>query len=79
MTAKKWVTIVTFICSLVAIILMSGFKYCCAEGNIGYDITLAIFGSALLGFIMSLIEYFELAYHIFKRALLRLRRHIREL
>ena len=60
MTAKKWVTIVTFICSLVAIILMAIFnKYCCSDENIGYDITLAIFGSALLGFIMSLVEYFS--------------------
>ena len=27
--------------------------------NIGYDIALAVFGSALLGFIMSLVEYFS--------------------
>ncbi len=29
------------------------------DGNIGYDIALAVFGSALLGFIMSLVEYFS--------------------
>lgn len=59
MTAKKWVTIVTFICTLIAIISMPIFKKFCEEGNIGYDIALAVFGSALLGFIMSLVEYFS--------------------
>lgn len=34
-------------------------KCCFSDGNIGYDIALAVFGSALLGFIMSLVEYFS--------------------
>lgn len=38
---------------------MPVFKCCFSEGNIGYDIALAVFGSALLGFIMSLVEYFS--------------------
>ena len=56
MSAKKWVTIVTFFCTMFAVILLPIFDY--YECNIGYDISLAIFGSALLGFIMSLVEYF---------------------
>ena len=59
MTAKKWVTIVTLICTIIAVVLMPVFKYCFSEGNIGYDIALAVFGSSLLGFIMSLVEYFS--------------------
>ena len=59
MTAKKWVTIVTFICTIIAVVLMPVFKCCFSDGNIGYDIALAVFGSALLGFIMSLVEYFS--------------------
>ena len=35
---------------------IANFKYC--KCDMGYDISLAIFGSALLGFIMSLAEYF---------------------
>lgn len=38
---------------------MTVFKCCFSDGNIGYDIALAIFGSALLGLIMSLVEYFS--------------------
>ena len=56
MSAKKWVTIVTFFFTMFAVILLPIFDY--YECNIGYDISLAIFGSALLGFIMSLVEYF---------------------
>ena len=56
MRAKKWVTIVTFSCSLLAVALLPIFK--CCKCDMGYDISLAILGSALLGFIMSLIEYF---------------------
>ncbi|MCL2579338.1 MAG: hypothetical protein FWE32_04835 [Oscillospiraceae bacterium] len=59
MRAKKWLVIITFI---VAILSLSGvflcfftFKY---FYEIWYDILLAVFGSATLGFIMSLIEYF---------------------
>lgn len=56
MSAKKWVTIVTFFCTMLAIILLPIFK--CLKYDMGYDISLAVFGSALLGFIMSLVEYF---------------------
>ncbi|MFQ9015537.1 MAG: hypothetical protein ACLR6S_16550 [Lacrimispora saccharolytica] len=56
MSAKKWVTIITFFCTMFAVILLPIFDY--YKCNIGYDISLAIFGSALLGFIMSLVEYF---------------------
>lgn len=56
MSAKKWVTVVTFLCTILAIALLPIFKFC--KCDMGYDISLAIFGSALLGFIMSLVEYF---------------------
>jgi len=56
MSAKKWVTVVTFFCTLLGVILLFIFKS--FKNDIGYDISLAILGSALLGFIMSLIEYF---------------------
>lgn len=59
MTSKKWVTIVTLICTIIAVVLIPVFKCCFSDENIGYDITLAVFGSALLGFIMSLVEYFS--------------------
>ena len=63
MTAKKWVTIVTFVCTIEVIIFIVIFKLYCLENNIGYDIgydiALAVFGSALLGFVMSLVEYFS--------------------
>lgn len=48
--------IVTFFCTMLEVVLLPIFKY--FKYDIGYDISLAIFGSALLGFIMSLIEYF---------------------
>ena len=59
MAAKKWVTIVTFVCTIEVIIFIVIFKLYCLENNIGYDIALAVFGSALLGFVMSLVEYFS--------------------
>lgn len=55
MRAKKWLSFITLGSSLVALLTTV------AVGNISggmvYDIALAVFGSALLGFIMSLIEY----------------------
>ena len=57
MRAKKWLTISTVICTIGSIALIIFFKN--IDIRIGYDISLAIFGSALLGFIMSLIEYFS--------------------
>ena len=59
MAAKKWVTIVTFVCTIEVIIFIVIFKLYCLENNIGCDIALAVFGSALLGFVMSLVEYFS--------------------
>jgi len=52
MKAKKWVTIITFICAVISLVfaLIATFK--CID--LVYDISMAIFGSALLGFIMSL-------------------------
>jgi uncharacterized protein YlzI (FlbEa/FlbD family) len=56
MKAKKWVTFITagvsaisLICAIIAYV---------NNVDLMYDISMAIFGSALLGFIMSLIEYF---------------------
>lgn len=53
---KKWLTVITFFCAISALIaaLYIGKEKQC----IGYDIAMAVFGSALLGFIMSTIEYF---------------------
>ena len=56
MKAKKWLTILTFICTLLGVIFCLIFNY--TELKIGYDLSLATFGSSLLGFIMSLAEYF---------------------
>lgn len=56
MKAKKWLTILTFICTLIGLFLCLIFNY--TELKIGYDLSLATFGSSLLGFIMSLAEYF---------------------
>lgn len=55
MRAKKHLTYVTLVCSLLSILaaLIVGKSSNC----ICYDIAMAVFGSALLGFIMSLIEY----------------------
>ena len=56
MKAKKWVTFITAGISIISL-------FCAIIANVAdielmYDISMAIFGSALLGFIMSLIEYF---------------------
>ena len=57
MRAKKWLTFATIICTIASIVLMIAFQ--CNDIKIGYDISLALFGSAFLGLIMSLIEYFS--------------------
>lgn len=57
MRAKKWLTISTVVCTIGSIVSMIVFKN--IHIDMGYDVALAIFGSALLGFIMSLIEYFS--------------------
>ncbi|MBE6718897.1 MAG: hypothetical protein E7574_06550 [Ruminococcaceae bacterium] len=56
MKAKKWATYITFIFSISSIVCALIAYFTCFP--IMYDISLAIFGSALLGFVMSLVEYF---------------------
>ncbi len=56
MKAKKWVTFTT--AGISAISLICSVIANCVCIDLMYDISMAIFGSALLGFIMSLIEYF---------------------
>lgn len=56
MKAKKWLTIITLVVTLVAMIVALYAKY--KKCDLAYDFSMAIFGSALLGFIMSLTEYF---------------------
>ena len=55
MRAKKHLTFATLACSITAIVaaLVIGKS----SNSVCYDIAMAVFGSALLGFIMSLIEY----------------------
>ena len=57
MKAKKWLTIITFICSAISALIGVYTHFKC-NGGIVYDFAMAIFGSALLGFIMSITEYF---------------------
>lgn len=57
MKAKKWLTIITAICSVCSLTIALLFKEY-TNYNYIYDIALAVFGSSLLGFLMSLIEYF---------------------
>lgn len=57
MKESKWLTIITFSNSMVALACVFGFnKY--KYPDIAYDLSLSIFSGALLGFIMSLVEYF---------------------
>ena len=56
MRAKKWLTIITCVCSFLSLIIALIIGK--SSNAIAYDIALAVFGSALLGFIMSLTEYF---------------------
>lgn len=57
MKAKKWITFITFGISMGSLICAI-ITTCGEKCELFYDISMAIFGSALLGFIMSLIEYF---------------------
>ncbi len=57
MRENKWLSIITFCTSLLA--LMGVFIFY-NKVNLVYDISLAVLGSALLGFIMSLIQYFAI-------------------
>lgn len=58
MKAKKWVTFITAGISAISLICALVANCPCVNLLLMYDIAMAIFGSALLGFIMSLIEYF---------------------
>lgn len=55
MKAKKWLSIITFGCSIISAII--AFLIGKPSNSIFYDFSMAVFGSALLGFIMSIIEY----------------------
>ena len=57
MRAKRWVTLVTFLLTLVSFVLIIKFKN--FECDVEYDIAMAIFGSSILGCIMSFVEYFS--------------------
>lgn len=56
LNAKKWLTIITLIISLISLLiaLLIGKNSNC----IYYDVSMALLGSAVLGFIMSLTEYY---------------------
>ncbi|MEF2782139.1 MAG: hypothetical protein U0N20_03495 [Clostridium sp.] len=56
MKAKKWLTIITFVVSILSLVL--AFIIGKSANCIFYDIAMALFGSAVLGFIMSATEYF---------------------
>lgn len=53
MRTEKQLTVSTFIATRAALVGILVFR----RGCIGYDVSLAIFGSALLGFVMSLTQY----------------------
>lgn len=55
MREPKWLTIVTAICTVVSFFIILCFQH--ANFKLIYDLALAVFGSALLGFVMSLIQY----------------------
>ena len=56
MKAKKWLTIITLCVSIFSL------SVACIIGKdsncISYDVSMALLGSAVLGFIMSLTEYY---------------------
>lgn len=56
MKAKKWLTISTLIVSLLS--LVAAFVIGKGSNCICYDISMALLGSAVLGFIMSITEYY---------------------
>lgn len=56
MKAKKWLTIITLIITALSLVL--AFIIGKNSNCITYDISMAIFGGAALGFIMSLTEYY---------------------
>lgn len=56
MKAKKWLTITTLAVSIVALVV--AFVIGKDSNSIYYDIAMALLGSAVLGFIMSITEYY---------------------
>ena len=56
MKAKKWLTIITLVITALSLVL--AFIIGKNSNCITYDIFMAIFGGAALGFIMSLTEYY---------------------
>lgn len=55
MKAKKWLSIITLLVSIVSLIAAFAIGKC--SNSTYYDISMAMLGSAVLGFIMSIIEY----------------------
>lgn len=56
MRSQKWITFITFFLTVASCV--SAIVYRSRESSFIYDISLAVFGSSFLGFIMSLTEYF---------------------
>jgi len=59
MKSQKWATIITFLCSMFSLTALIVFFILGSSWSLGYDIPLAIFGSAILGFIISMIQYYS--------------------
>ena len=57
MKVKKWLTIITALCSVLAVV--SAIAIGKESNSMRYDISMAVLGSSLLGFIMSITEYFD--------------------
>ena len=55
MRAKKWLTLITFVITVISAVFAVSFSK--TASGVWYDFPMAIFGSAFLGFIMSIIEY----------------------
>lgn len=56
MKAKKWLTVITLIVSILS--LVAAFVIAKDSNCIFYDVSMALLGSAVLGFIMSITEYY---------------------
>lgn len=56
MKASKWLTIITIVLTMISLLMTVLFYF--HNIQLAYDIALAIFGGAILGAIMSLIEYY---------------------
>ena len=58
MKAKKWLVIVTFLATIISLAGAFCFNFVCKYMEFWVNLSFAIFGSAALGFLMSLVEYF---------------------